>query len=187
MMLPFGGSVEQLPEVPNRGSAYWVWNDFDQSHIFGDTEVRGTYLSPRTAISSGEAVPLFLVEGQFYDHQVLQVIPFDYSKEDPEAITGYTLSVNDFAGDLTIHMRTLMPVDLYRVNIGSEPEKLTTRADGQYLVFSVPNGSSIYCVERQEKDRWRLAVLIPAIAVEVLLFVILIRKIRKRKTKEIQK
>ena len=179
--LPFGGAVEQLPEVPNRGSAYWVWNEFDRSHVFGDTEVRGSYISPRTAISSGEAVPLFLVEGQFYDHQSLQALPFDYSKEVPEAVAGYTLSVNDYAGDLTVRMRTLSPVDLYRVISGSEPEKLTTRADGQYLVFSVPNGSSIYCVERQEKDRWRLAVVLAAVALEALLIVILIRKIKKRK------
>ncbi len=184
LRVPFGGTVEELPEIPNRGSAAWEWNSFDRSHIFGDTEVRGSYISPRTAIASGETVPLFLVEGQFYEHQALTVLPFDGTESHPQAVAGYTLSVNDYFGDLTVRMRTQRPVDVYQTRSGSEPEKISTRSDGQYLVFSLPNGGSLVCVEREEHDRSRLVVLIAAVLLEIILIILLIRKLKHRKQKK---
>ena len=184
LSVPFGGTVEELPEVPNRGSAAWEWNPFDRSHIFGDTEVRGSYISPRTAIASGETVPLFLVEGQFYEYQTLTVLPFDGTESHPKAVAGYTLSVNDYSGDLTVRMRTQRPVDVYQARSGSEPEKISTRSDGQYLVFSLPNDGSLVCVEREEHDRSRLVVLIAAVLLEIILIILLIRKHKHRKQKK---
>lgn len=184
LKIPFGGAVDVLPEVPNRGSAAWEWNSFDRSHIFGDTEVRGSYISPRTAIASGEPVPLFLVEGQFYEYQALTVLPFDGTESHPQAVAGYTLSVNDYSGDLTVRMRTQGPVDLFQARDGYEPEKISTRTDGQYLVFSLPNGGSVVCVEREEHDRTRLAVLIIAVLLEGILIILLVRKFKRRRLKQ---
>ena len=178
--LPFGGSVDALPSVPNRGSAVWAWDDFDSSAIYGDTEVRGSYVAPRSTISSGEKVPLFLVEGEFYDHQALSVQPCEASSDTLDVIAGYTVSVNDYAGALNVRMRTDAGSDLYLARSGGTLEKLETVSDGQYRVFSVPNGSSIVAVQRQEKNYWRLFLLLAAIAVEIVLLLCLYRKVRKK-------
>ena len=44
--LPFGGSVDQLPEIPNRSGWYWEWDDFDREHVFFSRTVSGKYYSP---------------------------------------------------------------------------------------------------------------------------------------------
>ena len=81
-------------------------------------------------------------------------------------------------------MRTQRPVDVYQARSGSEPEKISTRSDGQYLVFSLPNDGSLVCVEREEHDRSRLVVLIAAVLLEIILIILLIRKLKHRKQKK---
>ena len=71
--VPFGGSLEKLPEVPNRGTDYWVWDDFDREHIFSSQTVTGSYHRATTTLSSGGDVPDYLAEGVFYEGQELSV------------------------------------------------------------------------------------------------------------------
>ena len=83
--VPFGGSIGTLPEVPNRGDDYWVWDDFDQEHIFSDQTVTGSYHRAATTLASGGDVPQYLVEGVFYEGQELTVS--DYEMEESPVST----------------------------------------------------------------------------------------------------
>ena len=55
LTVPFGGALEALPHVEDRGGAAWIWDEFDASAIYCDTEVHGAYLEPIKTISSSRA------------------------------------------------------------------------------------------------------------------------------------
>ena len=93
--VPFGGSLETLPEVPNRGDDYWVWDDFDQKQILRSQTVSGAYHRAIPTLSSGGDVPDFLVEGVFYEGQTLTVS--DYSLDESPVSTE---SLADLIGEI---------------------------------------------------------------------------------------
>ena len=92
--VPFGGSLETLPEVPKRGTDYWEWDDFDREHIFQDQSVSGAYHRATTTLASGGDVPDCLVEGIFYKGQTLTVEPYR-----PEESPVSTESIAEFLED----------------------------------------------------------------------------------------
>ncbi|MBR1455796.1 MAG: hypothetical protein IJ594_01380, partial [Oscillospiraceae bacterium] len=100
--LPFGGSVERLPEVANRGEQYWKWNDFDREHIYHSMTVEGRYYAPNTTIASAEDPPLFLVEGVFYEGQSLRAAAYPAPLPEDEVLAAYTLYVDGYDGALTV-------------------------------------------------------------------------------------
>lgn len=75
--VPFGTGLETLPEVPNKGDDFWVWDDFDQEHIFSDQTVTGSYHRATMTLSSPGDVPRYLAEGVFYEGQKLTVEDFE--------------------------------------------------------------------------------------------------------------
>ena len=77
--VPFGDSLKTLPEVPNKDTSYWVWDDFSRDHIFTSQNVEGSWHRPTTTLSSGGDVPDYLAEGIFYEGQALTVS--EYSPE----------------------------------------------------------------------------------------------------------
>ncbi|MBO5556170.1 MAG: hypothetical protein J5927_03210, partial [Oscillospiraceae bacterium] len=180
LTLPFGGGVETLPEVKNKGRAYWEWDRTDLSHVYSDLVVSGDYYAPSTAIASLEAVPLFLVEGEFYENQVLQVTPYELSQPEKKLLGAYTLTVSDYEGDLTVRMRSDPEVRLYQVEPTGGRTELEMTVDGQYLVFTVPNGSSVICL-RHRTLPWRLLILAAAVLLEGLLLIV--RGISRRRKK----
>ena len=142
LSVPFGGALETLPRVEDRGGAAWVWEDFDASAIYCDTEVSGAYLEPVKTISSGEDFPLFLVEGEFFDGQSLEVLPFDGAPEEGECIGGYTLRVEGYDGLLTVRMRSDGGAAIFAPDDEGNWRALESEWDGRYLVFGLPNGGS---------------------------------------------
>ncbi len=92
--VPFGGGLESLPEVPNRGDDYWQWEEFDQEHIFSSQTVEGSYHRPTTTLADGGDVPQYLVEGTFYEGQKLKVTDFV-----PQISPVSTESIADIIGD----------------------------------------------------------------------------------------
>lgn len=142
LSVPFGGALETLPRVEDRGGAAWVWEDFDASAIYCDTEVSGAYLEPVKTISSGEDFPLFLVEGEFFDGQSLEVLPFDGAPEQGERIGGYTLRVEGYDGLLTVRMRSDGGAAVFAPDGEGGWRALESEWDGRYLVFGLPNGGS---------------------------------------------
>ena len=135
--LPFGGAAGDAPAVPERGRAYWVWQDFDGGAVYADREVTGFYRTPDSTLATGGAVPDFLVEGEFGLGQRLEVSPVTLAGED-----GWTLTVPDYAGALTVRMRSAGGVKLYTPADGGWRE-LDAVQDGQYLVFTLPNGGTV--------------------------------------------
>ena len=92
--VPFGGSLEELPQVPNKGDDYWEWDDFDREHIFSDQTVTGAYHRAAATLASEGDVPDYLVEGVFYEGQKLTVA--DYA---PAESPISTESIADLIGE----------------------------------------------------------------------------------------
>lgn len=178
--LPFGGATDDLPEVARLGRSYWVWEDFDRSHVYSDLEVNGNYYSPDTTLSSGEDVPQFLVEGEFYEEQSLHVLPFTPRWEGAGCLGGYTLTVNGYDGALTVRMRNEETVSLFVSDNAGGWTELPASRDGRYVVFSLPNGGSFAVVQAEESSVPRLAV-IGGVAALLLVLVLIRRRSRKKK------
>ena len=181
LTLPFGGEVKTLPEVENSGSAYWVWDPFDRAHIYADTDVTGRYLAPERTLSSSEDFPLFLVEGEFYEGQSLDVQPFAAELDGVER-EGYTLSVDGFEGTLTVRMRS---EDGARICIRSADGGFAgtdTEWDGRYLVFALKNGGSFLTVpESRRPDSLLYAALGGAALLALLLSARALRRRHKNR------
>ncbi|MBQ3481990.1 MAG: hypothetical protein IJH48_06585 [Oscillospiraceae bacterium] len=151
LTVPFGGALEALPHVEDRGGASWVWDDFDSTAVFCDAELSGAYLEPKKTISSGEEFPLFLVEGEFYDGQTLDVQPFADAPERGEHLGGFTLRVDGCEGLLTVRMRSDEGAAIFAPDGAGQWRALESEWDGRYLVFGLENGGSfaVMAAERQ--------------------------------------
>ena len=180
--LPFGGSVDALPEVPNRDGWYWKWDDFDQDHIYYSRTVSGKYYSPSMTLSTGEDVPLFLVEGVFYEGQKLTVAEKRVDLPAEELYGAWTLRVNDYEGELTVRLYAPEEGSVSRVGENGGLTRLSAARDGSYLVFKLANGGSVaYTHSAQALPR---AVPVAAVAggsaVLLGMLILLIRKKRKK-------
>ncbi len=181
LKLPFGGAVGSLPSVANRDGAYWVWDSFEQNAVYSDLEIGGKYFRPGTALSSGEAVPQFLVEGEFYENQSLHVMPFAPAWEGENCLGGYTLAVNDYSGTLTVRMRSEESVRLYGPDTADGWREILASRDGRYVVFELPNGGSFAVVEAETLHSHRLLLFAGAAALLLILTLVVWRVRRKRR------
>lgn len=182
--LPFGGAVERLPEVPNRGTAYWVWEDFDPGAVYCDREISGNYYRPDTTLSSGEELPRFLVEGEFYEDQSLRVVSYAPDWEGEDCLGGYTLAVNGWEGTLTVRMRSEESVRLYEPDGAGGWREIPTTRDGRYLVFPLPNGGSFAVVQAETvTGNPRLWIAAAAGLVVVLLAALRLKRRKKRRAR----
>lgn len=180
--VPFGGSIESLPSVPNRSGAFWRWDEFDRNHIYYSTTVEGRYYAPGSTLSTGEEVPRFLVEGVFYEGQQLTAADYTAPLPPEEVLRSATLYVSGYEGDLTVRMQAPEDGVLYRANADGTLEKLGFERDGSYLVFPLENGGSIVWARKTEQSRppW----LIPAAAGGAALIALAaLRHARKKKGK----
>lgn len=154
--VPFGGNIESLPEVQNRGAEYWVWDEFDMDHIYYSMDISGSWYSPASTISTGEEIPLFLVEGSFYDGQALTVtpcdIPADMAAED--VLDACTLTVNDYEGALTVRMLAEDGGKIVLLSDDGSRTEVPVEKDGRYLVFQVENGSSFVRLSETKLPLW---------------------------------
>jgi hypothetical protein len=151
LSVPFGGAIETLPRVEDRGGAAWVWDEFDASAIYCDTEVSGAYLEPVKTIASGEDFPLFLVEGEFFAGQELEALPFDGAPEQGEHLGGWTLRVEGYEGLLTVRMRSDGGAAVFAPDGAGGWRALESEWDGRYLVFGLENGGSFAVMAAQQR------------------------------------
>ena len=93
----FGGSLDKLPEVPNRGNDYWVWDDFDKDQILRSQTVSGSYHRAIPTLASDGDVPDYLVEGIFYEGQELTVsdLVLDESPVSTESLADLIGEIHD--------------------------------------------------------------------------------------------
>ena len=186
--VPFGGTIESLPIVPDEDGMYWQWNDFDPDEaVYYSRTVEGEYIRPVTTISTGEDEPLFLAEGVFRDGQTLIAAPFTPDADalgiDTESVLmAYTVRVSDYSEPLTVRMLTAAAGTLYTLSDGDLVPLSCTR-DGSYIVFEIENGASIvYLSEASSHNRWLIGGIAGgAVAAAALIFVI----VRKKKKKSL--
>jgi len=177
--VPFGGALETLPRVEARGGAAWVWEDFDTDALYCDTEVRGAYLEPIKTLASDEELPLFLVEGEFYDGQSLDVQPSEDAPEQGECLGGYTLTVKGFEGVLTVRMRSDGGAAVFARGADGAWRELESEWDGRYLVFGLPSGGSFAVMAEPQRPDTLLFAAAGAAALLILLLVW--RALRRRR------
>lgn len=152
--IPFGGAVDadEIPVIPDKDGKYWVWDSFDRTAVYANLTVGGAYRAPLTTISTGEEIPLFLVEGRFYAEQKLTATEWtpDFvslgMEEEIEAYAAYKLSVNDYENDLLVRMRHEGVGGLWLYRDGGLT-KLPFTVDGSYIVFTIPNGASFVFID----------------------------------------
>ena len=182
--VPFGGVLETFPRVEDRGGAAWVWNGIETDSIYCDTDVTGAYLEPVKTISSGEEFPLFLVEGEFYGDQSLDVQAFDNAPEQGKHLGGYTLHVDGYDGLLTVRMRSDGGASVYVPDGGGGWRAIDSEWDGRYLVFGLENGGSFAIMAAETQHT---GLIWAAAGVAVLLALVLAgRALARRKKKKVE-
>lgn len=159
VQVPFGGSIDELPEVENDGEDYWVWDEFDQSAIFSDITVNGSYHHPIRTLSAGGNPPQFLAEGTFYEGMEFTAEPYVTGTEEADTegqdvqdqnadgketggsgTEAYTVSVSGYDGPLTIRMKAKNGGKLKEQKEDGSKEEIAYTTDGSYLVFPMTNG-----------------------------------------------
>ena len=202
--VPFGGSIDALPEVANDGDNYWKWDDFEQQHIFRDTEVHGAYHRPVTTLATDGDVPEYLAEGIFYEGQALTVSEYTGEFPEPEDLRGKieeklaqqleaenrlsgTFHVNDYEGTLKARVKAVSGGTLYLSDASGAMQEAEYEKDGSYITFPVENGGSfIYygplrpLKEQGHKRAVLMAAGCAAGAAALLVLLIVLRKRRKR-------
>ena len=178
--VPFGGSVEKLPELPDKDGKHWRWDDFDNTAIYGSLTVEGSYQSPVSVLSSGEDTPMFLVEGDFTDKQELDVISSLAATPD-ETKRLYTLSVSGCGEELKVRMLSKADGELCIKDENGAFNKTSYTRDGSYILFPLKSGGS-FTFSEGKPPVW-LYILIGVIAAAVLITgaVLIIRSRRKKK------
>ena len=152
--LPFGGSLDELPAVPDEGARRWQWDDFERGHLTRSMDVFGRYTAPLTTLSSGEELPLFLVEGQFAEGQSLCVSAYDAALPEEELLAACTLAVEGYHGTLTVRMRAEDGGRLCLAGEDGTLRDLPYEVDKSYLVFSLDNGASFVYLRQTIAQTW---------------------------------
>ena len=181
--VPFGGKVDALPEVPDKDGKSWRWDSFDNTAVYRSITVEGSYVSPVTVLSSGEEVPMFLVEGSFGEGQSLRAVP--YTDPGAESGEGYTLSVDGYYGVLRVHMRAGDGGKLTVVSAGGGRSESDYTRDGSYIVFDLDNGGSFIYTEAQQ-NIWLYIAIGAGAAVVIVIALILIIRAKKRSKKALK-
>ena len=179
--LPFGGSLDELPAVPDDGPRRWEWDDFDRGHLTRNMDISGRYTAPLTTLSSGEELPLFLVEGQFAEGQSLRVASYEAELPEEELLAAYTLAVEGYEGALTVRLRAEDGGRLCLVGADGTLSVIPYEVDKSYLVFSMDNGASFVYLRQTFAQTWLpWALGGGAAAVLLIAGALLIRRRRKK-------
>lgn len=165
--VPFGGSIDKLPEVPDKDGMRWRWDDFDSSAVYFSMTVDGSYVRPVTTLASDGEEPLFLAEGVFDETDSLLAVPLTpdcaaLGIDAEELVSAYTVEVPGYDGELTVRMLTGEGGKLYELRDGALNELSYTR-DGSRIVFTLENGGSVVLLSAQ-----RGAVLLLPVAAAVI-------------------
>ena len=183
LTLPFGGGVGELPAVPDRGRASWVWDSAGLAAVYADRTVEGRYVTPDSTLATGGLVPQFLVEGEFREGQTLTAEPYAALDAEGKTAEGWTLRVTDYEGPLTVRMRSGADVKLY-APAGDGWRELAVTQDGQYLVFTLENGSSFVLEEVEKPFPWHLVMAASGGALLVLLLALRAGSRKRRRKKK---
>ena len=179
--LPFGGSAGELPEVPDEDARRWHWDEFDRDRVCRSMDVRGSWSSPQTTLSSGEDLPLFLAEGEFAEGQQLSVRPVEVPLPEEEVLAACSLTVEGYDRPLTVRMRAESGGRLCLIGEDGSLSDIPYERDKSYLVFTLDNGA-FFVYLRQEPAAGKLPWIAAGGGAAALLLGLglLLRKRRKK-------
>ena len=184
----FGDTLRNIPRIENRDGMYWSWDLPEEEHIYSSLTITGAYHIPRSTLASEGEPPAFLVEGQFYEGQELQLLPLPLPNFSQEPLAANIVWVAGYEGDLTVRMLTDTDGTLYLVRELGESVQTSYSRDGRYIVFRMPNGGSFfYTADRpgsqnqEDPDDFRMIglILIPFVFLFFLAIFLIHRKYRK--------
>lgn len=190
----YGGSLreEDLPELPARENAVGKWSDFERENITEDQIVEAVYSNTAGVLASTQKVgsqPLVLAEGYFQGGETLQLTDLEDAPhiEGAELIASMCVEVKG-ADPVERQIRYYVSEgkrtrDTVWLRSGSDWQKVESKLDGSYLVFTMPEGETDFAVVRLPLDL-RLPIAGAAAAVVLLLALIIHRRRKKRKAKK---
>lgn len=183
--IPYNTKITDIPEIENSGDMYWAWNDVPSGNVKCNTTIYGTYKKPKTTISTGEEIPDVLVEGSFYNDNVLYVENVTSDKYSTSTKGSFIkkISVSSYSGNIRVRTKVESAGSLYLLN-GNETQKLNYSKEGSYLVFDIENGSTIYFKGYESNAQLifvYIAIGVVALAGIIVLVVLLVRHNRKKK------
>ena len=82
----------------------------------------------------------------FYEGQNLTVAPYPVSDGEDGVLASYTLFVDGYEGELTVHMLGDAHGKLYLIDGDGNRVPAPSKADGQYILFTLDNGGSFVYV-----------------------------------------
>ena len=196
-VIPFryGDALEELPAIPEKAGHSAAWPELDYSYLSFSHTLEARYTPFRTALSDGEAVPNYLVSGNFDPDAAVSVTSETASWQDSEGVvhsgTAYTVTVSGGAsedGSYTLHWR--IPdeeaCDLWVLHDGTWV-KQTYTPDGSYLLLSFNGEAVTFCLIPQ--GGLNMILLVSAAGVFLLIFlaaVFLYFKKRNRRAKAVK-
>ena len=185
--VPFGGSIDKLPDVPDKDGMRWRWDDFDSSAVYFSMTVDGSYVRPVTTLASDGNEPLFLAEGVFDETDSLLAVPLTpdcaaLGINAEELVSAYTVEVPGYDGELTVRMLTEESGRLYKLSGGALNELGYTR-DGSRIVFTLENGGSVVLLQAQRGAALLLPIAVAVVAAAGAAAFFVVRKKKAAKNK----
>ena len=185
--VPFGGSIDKLPDVPDKDGMRWRWDDFDSSAVYFSMTVDGSYVRPVTTLASDGNEPLFLAEGVFDETDSLLAVPLTpdcaaLGINAEELVSAYTVEVPGYDGELTVRMLTEESGRLYKLSGGALNELGYTR-DGSRIVFTLENGGSVILLQAQRGAALLLPIAVAVVAAAGAAAFFVVRKKKAAKNK----
>lgn len=180
VIVPFGGEIKNTPSIPDKDGMKWKWDDFDHSAVYHSMTIEGHYVSKTGTLSTGEDVPLFLVEGEFYEGQDLTVTPYSentgLSARGRQTLSAYTANVENYNGSLLIRMREEDKGKLF-VKDGKNFTEADYIRDGSYIVFPLKSGGSFAFISHPDNTvLWIICSILPVLIIIDTLALIFLRR-----------
>ncbi len=143
--LPYGGSIEELPEIADADGRHWKWKLESAGRLIADRVIKGAYFSPVYVLATEEDIPVCLVEGSFDENQTLELAEFmpgsDVLPTDPNRIiSSGTVRVEGCSDTLSVRFRAEKGGELYTEGSDGRLVKTDYTVDGSYIVFPLTSG-----------------------------------------------
>ena len=175
----------QIPALPELDGCTGEWVDLDQITFF-DRQITCSYETITRVIQSTETrengLPVILAEGKFLpDHKIT------ISKTDgmDNSIEAWTVST-EYAATLRYQIPDGYSGDnltVYCLNSDNSWERVDTKVDGRYIVFSTCGDSTVFSILPSHTFPWWILILAAAvIVISISLTAILVIRKRKRNT-----
>ena len=183
----YGDSLTQFPDIPKKEAHSARWPEIDYSYLTFSHVLEAEYTPYDTALSDGQAIPAYLVDGSFSPDATLNVSEQEIIWTDGTQVTAYTVTVTDEQASqvsYTLHWR--LPdkgeYDLWLLN-GSEWGQQYYTPDGSYLLLECTGESITFALtERSTSSILPYILLLLTVALIAAILILVIRNQKKKRT-----